>query len=688
MDVPTEKSTTALMQEFSRNASPEAFRALVDRYLPVVYGAALRRCGDPALAEDVSQLVFTDFAVRTPSLRADERIGAWLHRAAMLTTGDLLKSERRRKKREQLAADLKEIDRIPDSTAWAELKPVIDESIAQLRTGDRQAIILRFYENRPLREVGVALGISEDAAQKRVERALAKLRSVLPKCGMTAALPMLGSLLSDRVDAAVIPSALGEKISATALLNLSHGGLAAWWFRHGLLPQYALTAAAIAFIGSALPMLGNSREVAAAPTVSTQVSGETAVATETSATTQPPAIQEPQSLEEIIDALGKLLAQPPTSLDRARCSVLFGRIPEAQAGRAFALMDQTWPVTTMRRADKIGFNWRYRTIQHWGKDEPEAALAWVLRNTGLGAPLYLERSHWDTAIYTLLQQWADRDWDAAWKWTLAGIEDGSLLVKDDMIDLTKSAISGLRERLVEHAGLGPAMEMMVALQSNTGMGTLRREVKTYDDFVAYMEAAMRFRSPGDRRNLRRQMVYECPPALRPPVLEWIKARPSHMERAELAWALNFPRLTDEVDPAAIPLNEFSNHADWMLSIDPHLSNISRSKAFKDLTWRWLRYDPKAAADWILANHFHPFPTAMGAIISSLPTEEEAAQRSGPLASADEWKAQAARLLKAWRRLDPELYQSVVIERYQGNDSTKPGSIAEFLQAYDLGEVTE
>jgi DNA-directed RNA polymerase specialized sigma24 family protein len=115
MDEPAAtKSTTELMQKFSLHASPEAFRALVDRYLPVVYGAALGRCGDPTLAEDVSQLVFSDFATRAPSLRADERIGAWLHRAAMLSTGGLLKSERRRKKREQLAADLMELDRLSE----------------------------------------------------------------------------------------------------------------------------------------------------------------------------------------------------------------------------------------------------------------------------------------------------------------------------------------------------------------------------------------------------------------------------------------------------------------------------------------------------------------------------------------------------------------------------------------------
>ncbi|MGK0184768.1 MAG: RNA polymerase sigma factor (sigma-70 family) [Verrucomicrobiales bacterium] len=687
MDNPTAKpTTTELMQEFSRNASPEAFRSLVDRYLPVVYGAALRRCGDPTLAEDVSQLVFTDFAVRAPSLRADERIGAWLHRAAMLKTGDLMKSERRRRKREQLAAELMEIDRLPESIAWAELKPVVDESIQRLRAGDRQAIILRFYENRSLREVGTALGVSEGTAQKRVERALARLRTVLLKSGTTVGVAMLGSLLTSRVDAAAIPSTLSGKISATALLKLFNGGLTAWWFRHGLLPQYALAAATIVCIGSALPMLGNSLRVNA---VSPQAPDENVIPAESPVEPQTFAIHEPQSLEEVIIALGKLLAQPPTSLDRARCSVLFGRIPEAQAGRAFALMDQTWPESTMRRTDQIGFNWRYRVIQHWGKDDPEAALAWVLRNTKLGGPLYLERFHWDSAVSTLLREWADRDWEAAWAWALAGIENGSLLVKDSMIDLTKSTISGLRGQLVERAGLGPAMELMVALQSKNGLSVLIRDVKTFDDFVSYMDAATRFRSPSDRRDLRKQMVYQCPPALRPAVLEWIKARPSHMERAELAWAFGFPRLTDEIDPAAIPLKEFGNHADWMLSIDPHLSSNNRSKAFGDLAWRWLRYDPKAAADWVLTRDLIPFRyTLMMDIIGSIPTEKEKAQRTGPLAADDEWKAQAARLLRKARELEPELYKSVVIDRYDVNSSVESSTIAEFLHAYDLGEVTE
>jgi DNA-directed RNA polymerase specialized sigma24 family protein len=80
-----------LMRDFVERSSHEAFRTLVDRYLPVVYGAAIRRTGNAALEEDVAQLVFADFAMRLPTLRADNRIGAWLHRAATLKARDVMK---------------------------------------------------------------------------------------------------------------------------------------------------------------------------------------------------------------------------------------------------------------------------------------------------------------------------------------------------------------------------------------------------------------------------------------------------------------------------------------------------------------------------------------------------------------------------------------------------------------------
>ena len=80
-----------LMRDFVERSSHEAFRTLVDRYLPVVYGAAIRLTGNAALEEDVAQLVFADFAMRLPTLRADNRIGAWLHRAATLKARDVMK---------------------------------------------------------------------------------------------------------------------------------------------------------------------------------------------------------------------------------------------------------------------------------------------------------------------------------------------------------------------------------------------------------------------------------------------------------------------------------------------------------------------------------------------------------------------------------------------------------------------
>ena len=70
--------------------------------------------------------------------------------------------------------------RIPTQCAasrlWQQISPLLDEALAQLGEKDRQAVLLRFFENKSLAEVGNRLGTGEDTARKRVSRALEKLR--------------------------------------------------------------------------------------------------------------------------------------------------------------------------------------------------------------------------------------------------------------------------------------------------------------------------------------------------------------------------------------------------------------------------------------------------------------------------------------------------------------------------------
>ena len=174
-----------LLRDYADHGNEAAFRELVERYIDLVYSTAVRRVGgDADLARDVTQAVFTDLARKARSLRNVELLGGWLHRHTGFVAGGMVRSERRRQIREQEAAYMNAPNDSPDAL-WQQLAPVLDETIDSLAPSDRQVILLRFFERRDFRAIGGALGISDDAAQKRVSRALEKLRELLASRGVT-----------------------------------------------------------------------------------------------------------------------------------------------------------------------------------------------------------------------------------------------------------------------------------------------------------------------------------------------------------------------------------------------------------------------------------------------------------------------------------------------------------------------
>src|SRR5205823_3311949 len=95
-------------------------------------------------------------------------------------------------------------------------RPVLDEAMANLGKTDRDALVLRFFKNEDLRAVGVALGTSEDGAQKRVTRALEKLRAFLLRRGVTLSSAALATALTGSAVQAA-PAALAGAISAAVV---------------------------------------------------------------------------------------------------------------------------------------------------------------------------------------------------------------------------------------------------------------------------------------------------------------------------------------------------------------------------------------------------------------------------------------------------------------------------------------
>ncbi|MCI0537926.1 MAG: sigma-70 family RNA polymerase sigma factor, partial [Verrucomicrobiales bacterium] len=153
-----------LLRQYAEEHSESAFGELVTRYIDLVYSAALRVVkGDRHLAQDVSQTVFIDLARKASSLPRGLVLAGWLHRHTCYRAATAVRTERRRRTREQTATEMRALDDNPESP-WARIVPYLDEGLNELNSADRHALVLRFLKRQDFRTVGTALGISEDLA--------------------------------------------------------------------------------------------------------------------------------------------------------------------------------------------------------------------------------------------------------------------------------------------------------------------------------------------------------------------------------------------------------------------------------------------------------------------------------------------------------------------------------------------
>jgi RNA polymerase sigma factor (sigma-70 family) len=212
------KEAQALLRQYVEEASEPAFREIVDRYINFVYGTA-RRCvgGDAHLAQDVTQTVFTHLAQRAHTLTGKVMLGGWLHRDTYHVAATVMRTERRRQLRERQAMETNSLEDHTQANL-ANLRPVLDEEIDRLGNEDRTAILLRFFEQLDFRSVGEVMGSSENAAQKRVSRALEELRGRLQRRGLVLSAGGLGVALTTEA-MAVAPIGMAATAAGAALAS-------------------------------------------------------------------------------------------------------------------------------------------------------------------------------------------------------------------------------------------------------------------------------------------------------------------------------------------------------------------------------------------------------------------------------------------------------------------------------------
>jgi RNA polymerase sigma factor (sigma-70 family) len=210
-----------LLRRYAEAGSEDAFGELVRRHLELVYSAALRQVnGDTHLAQDVAQTVFTDLARKAAVLSERQVLTGWLYTSTHFAAAKAVRTEHRRHAREQEAHAMNELlDSATPDFDWERLSPVLDGLMQELKEPDRDVILMRYFENRPLVDIGKVLGLSEDTARKRVDRALEKLRAMVSKQGIGTAVG-LGAALSTNA-AQVAPVGLAAVLTSASMAGVA-----------------------------------------------------------------------------------------------------------------------------------------------------------------------------------------------------------------------------------------------------------------------------------------------------------------------------------------------------------------------------------------------------------------------------------------------------------------------------------
>ena len=215
----SECSDAKLLRDYAEHRDESAFREIVNRHGGLVYSAALRQVESSELAGDVAQTVFTNLARKARAVASqvaeNSSLVGWLYRSTRFAALNQSRAARRRLSHERQAMEHM-LANSETAFDWERIRPLLDEAMASLAEADRDAVLLRYFKGQEFRVVGGALGISEDAAQKRVSRAIERLRAFFTQRDVT----LTGAAIAGAVSANAVqgmPVGLATKITTAAL---------------------------------------------------------------------------------------------------------------------------------------------------------------------------------------------------------------------------------------------------------------------------------------------------------------------------------------------------------------------------------------------------------------------------------------------------------------------------------------
>lgn len=253
----------ALLRSYADTGSENAFAEFVRRHLRLVYAAALRRLGgDAHAAEDVTQMVFTAVARDAGRLARHANVTGWLFTTTRFLAAKCVRREQRRRAREHVAvlasaAEGEGEHGFPD--AVEKLGPLLDDALMELRELDRQMLLMRFYRGLRLAEIAAEINSSENAVQKRIERALAKLDTLLSRRGMTSTAAALAFALEQHA-AVAVPAGLASTATTAGLAGGGSGVAAVPGSVMATATKWKLATAALLLAGGGVAVVWYQRE--------------------------------------------------------------------------------------------------------------------------------------------------------------------------------------------------------------------------------------------------------------------------------------------------------------------------------------------------------------------------------------------------------------------------------------------
>jgi RNA polymerase sigma factor (sigma-70 family) len=243
----TDAPDSLLLAQFARDQSEAAFAELVQRYVALVHSVALRHTANPEHARDITQAVFIILARKAGALGCKTVLPGWLYHTARLTAANFQRAEARRVRREREACMQSTPEESAHDALWRELSPQLDEAMGCLGTSERDALVLRYFQNKSVAEVGEFLGLAENTAQKRVSRALEKLRKFFVRRGVDSTAAAIGDTISvNSIQAA--PAALAKSVTAVALAKGAAASVSTLTLVKGALKIMAWTKAKTAIV--------------------------------------------------------------------------------------------------------------------------------------------------------------------------------------------------------------------------------------------------------------------------------------------------------------------------------------------------------------------------------------------------------------------------------------------------------